>query len=201
MTQIAATDAALIRLLEGCGFPGVSIDSAPHEWDGAYTQRLLKSAPAIRVVFMGAEEFDGDRSTSLILNGKWTAYVVVGWNGADEKARRLGPDAGYDLLHRTASAIHSAVLMEADGVTRLTIASVTGLDILADSALDISNLWIGAVEISVELPLDLMPECIGPLDDFLEIRTTIDLPGGEPLPDVSDAGTLGDLPARVDLEQ
>ena len=55
MTQIAATDGALIRLLESCNFPGVDIASGPHEWDGGYVQRLLTSAPAIRVVFMGAE--------------------------------------------------------------------------------------------------------------------------------------------------
>ena len=183
MTQIAATDSAIIRLLESCNFPGVDVASGPHEWDGSYVQRLLTSAPAIRVVFMGADEYN-DQSTSLILAGKWAAYVVVGWNGADEKARRLGPDAGYDLLHRCASAIHNAVLMEEDG-SRLPIATVTGLDVLADGALDISNLWVGAVEISIELPLDLLEPCIGPLDDFLRVRGPLVVP--DPATDVAVA--------------
>ena len=170
MTQIYQTDSALIRLLQSCNFPGVDIASGPHEWDGGYIQRLLTSTPAIRVVFMGADEFTDSRtSTTLSMVGKWAAYVIVGWNGQNEKERRIGAGAGYDLLHRTASAIHSAILTDDNG-DRLPIASVTGLDVLADSALDLSNLWIAAVEISVELPLDLVPECVGPLDDFLRVR-------------------------------
>ena len=190
MTQIAATDGALIRLLEGCGFPGVDIASGPHEWDGGYVQRLLTSTPAIRVVFMGAEPYtDTDKSTTLSMAGKWAAYVIVGWNGQNEKERRIGAGAGHDLLHRTASALHSAILKDDNG-DRLPIASVTGLDVLADSALDLSNLWIAAVEISVELPLDLMPECTGPLDDFLRIR------GALVLPDPAE-----DIEIAVDLDQ
>ena len=139
---------------------------------------------------MGAEPFDDTASTTtLSMEGRWAAYVIVGWNGKDEQARRLGAGAGYDLLHRTASAVHSAILTDANG-DRLPIASVTGLDVLADSALDLSNLWIGAVEISIELPLDLMPECTGPLDDFLRIR------GPLVVPDPAD-----DIDIAVDLPQ
>ena len=190
MTQIVATDSALIRLLEGCGFPGVDIASGPHEWDGGYVQRLLTSTPAIRVAFLGAEPHTGTAtSTSLNMEGKWAAYVIVGWNGPNEKERRIGAGAGYDLLHRVASALHSAILTDDNG-DRLPIASVTGLDVLADSALDLSNLWIAAVEISVELPLDLMPECTGPLDDFLRVR------GPLVVPDPAD-----DIDLAVDLPQ
>ena len=190
MTQIAATDSALIRLLEGCGFPGVDIASGPHEWDGGYVQRLLTSTPAIRVVFMGAEPHsDTATSTSLNMLGRWSAYVIVGWHGKDETSRRLGQGGGLDLLHRCASALHAAILTDENG-DRLPIASVTGLDVLADSALDLSNLWIAAVEISVELPLDLMPECTGPLDDFLRIR------GPLVVPDPAD-----DIDIAVDLPQ
>ena len=183
MTQIYQTDSALIRLLQSCNFPEVDIASGPHEWDGGYVQRLLTSAPAIRVGFMGAEPFgDTATSTSLNMQGRWTAYVIVGWNGQDETARRLGQGGGLDLLHRCASALHSAILTDDNG-DRLPIASVTGLDVLADSALDISNLWIGAVEISVELPLDLMPVCSGPLDDFLKIRGPLVVP--DPADDIA----------------
>ena len=188
MTQIAATDSALSRKLKDCGFPGVDISSGPHEWDGGYVQRLLTSTPAIRVVFMGAEQFaNSATSTTLSMAGKWAAYVVVGWNGQNEKERRIGVGAGYDLLHRTASALHSAILTDEDG-SRLPIASVSGLDVLADSALDLSNLWIAAVEISIELPLDLMPECTGPLDDFLRVRGPLVMP--DPAEDIDIAVDL-----------
>ena len=199
MTQIAATDSALVRLLEDCNFPGVDVDTGPHAWDGAYVQGLLTSTPAVRVVFLGAEEFTG-LSTSLSMLGKWAAYVAVGWSAANEKERRLAESGGYDLLHRCASAIHSAVLKDTDG-SRLPIARVTGLDVLTNSALDLTQLWIGVVEISVELPLDLLPECIGPLDDFVRVRATFDIEGGKPTPDIADAGDAGDVPVRVDLSQ
>ena len=72
---------------------------------------------------------------------------------------------------------------------------------LTNSALDLAQLWIGVVEISIELPLDLLPECIGPLDDFVRVRATFDIEGGKPTPDIADAGDAGDVPVRVDLSQ
>ena len=201
MTQIAATDTAIVSLLDECGFPGVVVFSGPHEWDGNYVQKLLRSTPAIVVVFSGAEPYS-DPSTELILDGRWTCYVVAGWNGRDEEARRLGAGAGHDLLHRAAAALHNAVLKEPNG-DRLPITSVAGIEIVADAALDIANLWVAAVHVNVELPLPLLETdaCYGPLDDFLSIRGTIDLPGGEPAPDIADAGTEGDVPFRQDLPQ
>ena len=59
MTQIAATDEALVRLLDTCGFPpGVTVLSAPHEWDAGFVQRLLADVPAILVAFLGGEAYD-----------------------------------------------------------------------------------------------------------------------------------------------
>ena len=98
MTQIAATDDAIIRLLEGCAFPGVSILSCPHEWDGGYITRLLAVTPAVLVAFLGGD--DATESTSLSLAGKWGVYVCTGWNGQDQTSRRKGAGAGFDLAHR-----------------------------------------------------------------------------------------------------
>ena len=191
MTQISLTDAALVRLLDSCGFPGVDVASGPHEWEGAYVTRLLSAAPALRVVFLGAEEYDGDKTTELILAGQWAVYVVTGWNGKDQAARRLGAGAGYDLLHRAAAAMHSAILTEENG-ERLPISSVTGIEVLADSALDIANLWVGAISVVVELPLPLTESdaCFGPLDDWLRLR------GDLVMPDPAD-----DIDIAVDLPQ
>ena len=187
MTQIAATDDALIRLLEGCDLPGVTVMSAPHSWDSGYIQRLLTVTPAVLVAFVGAEPYaDTATSTTLALEGKWSCIAVTGWNGADQKARRLGAGAGLDLLHRAAAAIHGAILKEPNG-DRLPISHVEGIEVRADSATDIANLWIGEIAVSVELPLELMPAdaCYGPLDDFLKIRGDIDLP--DPADDIDIA--------------
>ena len=189
MKQIAATDAGIIRLLQDCNFPNVTIQSAPHTWDDGYIQRLLTSTPTILVAFAGAEPHSDDDSTSLNLAGRWGIYPCVGWNGQSEKDRRLAMGGGLDLLHRTASALHNAILREADG-SRLPMVSVVGLDVLTDGAVDIANLWIGAVEIKVKLPLDLLPECTGPLDDFLRVR------GPLVVPDPAD-----DIDIAVDLPQ
>ena len=204
MTQIAATDSALVRLIEGCNFPGVTVMSAPHEWDGGFVQRLLGDTPAILIAFLGAEPYD-DTKTSTVLEceGKWAAYVCVGWNGSDQKARRLGAGAGFDLMHRAAAVLHTARLLDENG-ENLPIVQVEGLGVETDSAVDLANLWIGSIAISVELPLVLDPgeRCYGPLDTFLEARFTIDLPdAGKPAPAIEDVGTEGDVPGRVAIPQ
>ena len=204
MTQIAATDEALVRLLEGCGFPGVTVKSVPHEWDPGFIQRLLGDVPALLVAFLGGEQYE-DTKTSTVLDvaGKWGVYVCSGWNGKDQEARRRGAGAGFDLMHRAASVLHTAILLDAKG-DRLPQVQVEGLGVETDSATDLANLWVGSIALNIDLPLELLPteDCYGPLDEFLQVRATIDLPGvGKPAPDIEDAGTEGDVPVRVDLPQ
>ena len=191
MTQIAETDSALVRLLDTCGFPGVTVLSAPHEWDAGFVSRLLTDVPAILVAFLGGEPFD-DTSTSALLDvsGKWAILVCTGWHGRDQAARRLGVGAGFDLMHRAASVLHGAVLADAKG-NRLPQVQVEGLGVETDSALDLANLWVGSIAVSVELPLELLPseDCYGPLDDFLRVRGDIDLP--DP---ATGIGIAADLP-------
>ena len=192
MTQIAATDEALVRLLDTCGFPGVTVLSSPHEWDAGFVQRLLTDVPAILVAFLGGEPFD-DTSTSTLLDvsGKWSILICTGWNGRDQAARRLGVGAGFDLMHRAAAVLHTAFLEDAKG-NRLPQVQVEGLGVETDSALDLANLWVGSIAVSVELPLELLESesCYGPLDDFLKIR------GPLVVPDPAD-----DIDIAVDLPQ
>ena len=192
MTQIAATDEAIVRLLDTCGFPGVQVFSGPHEWDNGYLQRLLASAPAIVVAFLGGEPYeDSKTSTVLDLEGKWGVYVCTGWNGMGQAERRNGAGAGLDLLHRAASVLHTAILTDAKG-NRLPIVQVEGIGVETDASLDISNLWVGSIAVTVELPLELLPteDCYGPLDDWLRIR------GPLVVPDPAD-----DIDIAVDLPQ
>ena len=139
MTQIAATDKALVRLLEGCDFPGVSVMSAPHEWDHGFVTRLLGDVPALLVAFVGGEAYDDTKtSTALDVAGKWSAYCVVGWHGAGQEERRLGAGAGFDLMHRAAAVLHTATLFDENG-ERLSQVRVEGLGVETDSSLDISE--------------------------------------------------------------
>ena len=178
MTQIALIDDALVRLLESCSFPGVTVMSAPHEWDNGFIRRLVSATPSVLIAFLGGEPYD-DTTTSTVLKlaGKWGAYVVVGWNGADQKARRTGAGAGFDLMHRAAAAIHTAILTEPNG-ERLPQTTVEGLQVRSDSAVDISNLWVGEIAVNVELTLELQESdaCYGPLDDFLRVRGPLVVP-------------------------
>ena len=191
MTAIAAADAGLVRLLTSCGLPGVVVESAPHDWSPGYQQRLLTVTPAILVCFTGANEFDDGSTTTLDLAGKWRCVVVVGWHGAGEKERRRGAGGGMDLLHRASAAAHGATLREENG-NAIQQSYVTGLEVLADSATDLSNLWIAAFNVTVRLPLPLLEgdACYGPLDDFLKVR------GPLVMPDPAD-----DVDLAVDLPQ
>ena len=75
---------------------------------------------------------------------------------------------------------------------RLPIASVAGIEVYTDSAVDISNLWVAGIKVSVELPLELLESeaCYGPLDDFIRVR------GPLVVPDPAD-----DIDLAVDLPQ
>ena len=192
MTQIANTDEAIVRLLETCGFPGVTVLSAPHGWDNGYIQRLFNDVPALLVAFLGGEPFDDTKtSTVLDLAGKWGVYCAVGWNGVGQKERRRGVGAGFDLMHRAASVLHTAILTDAKG-NRLPQVQVEGLGVETDSAVDLANLWVGSIALNIELPLELLPteDCYGPLDDFLKIR------GPLVVPDPAD-----DIDIAVDIPQ
>ena len=204
MTQIAATDEALVRLLNTCGFPGVTVLSAPHSWDSGFIARLFGDVPALLVAFLGGEAY-GDTKTSTVLDlaGKWGIYVCTGWNGSDQKARRLGAGAGFDLMHRAASVLHTEILTDANG-NRLPQVQVEGLGVETDSAVDLANLWVGSIALSIDLPLELVPSesCYGPLDDYLKTGVTFDLPGGHEFdPDTDEIGVDGDVAAEIDMPQ
>ena len=190
MTQIAATDQALVRLLVTCAFPGVQVFSGPREWDNGYLQRLLGVTPAIVVAFLGGEPYEDSKTSNvLVLDGKWGVYICTGWNGKGQEERRLGAGSGLDLLHRAASVLHTAILLDEHG-GRLPIAQVEGIGVETDASLDISNLWVGSIAVSVELPLELQPseDCYGPLDDFLKIRGPLVVP--DPADDIDIAVDL-----------
>lgn len=205
MTQIAATDDALVRLLDSCGFPGVTVQSAPHEWDSGFVQRLLTATPALLVAFVGAEPFDDTRTAAVLdVRGKWSIYVCTGWNGRDQAARRLGVGAGFDLMHRAAAVLHRARLIDGNG-NNLPFSEVEGIGVESDAVLDVGNLWVGTVMVEVELPLELLESesCYGPLDDFLRAGLSIDLPGEGK--DAPAPGRIGegdsDLDGRFDIPQ
>ena len=200
MSQIEDTENALLALLGDCQLPAeISIDSAPNAWSGNYVRELLTSTPAVRLAFLGAEPYS-EQLTTLNLKARWGVYVVVGWSAADQSQRRLGADAGYDLVSRVAPILHRAPLKDPAGLA-LPFPEVNGIEVITDAPMDAAHLWVAEILIEIELPLDIPEPCQGPLDDWLRFRATIDLPGGEPLPDIGDAGTAGDVPLQVDLPQ
>ena len=106
-------------------------------------------------------------------------------------------------MHRAAAAIHTAILTEPNG-ERLPQTIVEGIGVETDAALDISNLWVGSIAVSVELPLELLEgdACYGPLDDYLKTGLTIDIEGGHEFdPDADRIGVDGDVAAEIDMPQ
>ena len=190
MTQIALIDDALVGLLESCALPSTTVLSSPHEWDNGFIQRLLTITPAVLVSWAGAEPFV-DNATSLQLLGKWSVTVATGWNGQDQKGRRLGAGSGLDLMHRAGAAIHTATLKEPNG-DDLPQTRVVGMRVLTDSSVDLVNLWVAEIAVEINLDLELLEgdACYGPLDDFLRVR------GPLVVPDPAD-----DLDLAVDLPQ
>ena len=137
------------------------------------------------------------------MEGKWSILICTGWNGHDQASRRLGVGAGFDLMHRAAASLHTAILTDASG-NRLPQVQVEGLGVETDSALDLANLWVGSIAVSVELPLELLEgdACYGPLDDYLKTAATFDIPDGHEFdPDTEEIGVDGDLASRFDQPQ
>ena len=125
----------------------------------------------------------------------------MGWHGRDGEARRRAVGGGYDLVARVAPVVHNA-LLEDSANQRLPIPAVVSIENITDSAVDLSNLWITAVEIEIELPLDIPADCEGPLSDWLTWRGGIDIEGGKPKPATAeDAYAEADVPTGGDLDQ
>ena len=115
--------------------------------DSGFVQRLIPQTPAVMLAFLGAQPHaDSASSTSLNLTATWGAYCIVGWQGQTEEQRRLAVDAGYDIVARVAPILHNAII-EDPVQQRLPIPSVTGIETLTDSSLDVVNLWVCKVQV------------------------------------------------------
>ena len=189
-TQIADTENALLDLLRECQLPSQThIGSAPSRWDMGFIQRLIPTTPAVLISFLGAEPHADRLQTSLNLNASWGVYAVIGWNGNTQEQRRLAVDGGYDIVGRVAPILHNAPIMD-PAQQRLPFPQVTKIEVLTDSSVDVSNLWVCEMLVEIELPLEIPEPCIGPLDDFLRVR------GPLVVPDPAD-----DIDIAVDLPQ
>ena len=202
MSQIGETEAALMRLLESCQLPtGTAVLTGPHEWSGQYVQNLIPSSPCILLVFLGARAHRGRRDNLPGVEGDVGGVLLRRLGRRHGRAAPARVGGGYDLVSRVAPVIHNAP-MEDSAKQRLPFPTVTGIENITDSSLDIGNLWIMAVEISIELPLDIPVDCTGPLEDWLTWRGGIDVPGGKPKPATAeDAFTDADVPVGGDLDQ
>ena len=102
------------------------------------------------------------------------------------------------------SVLHTAWLFGRTWRAAGASAFVEGLGVETDSAIDISNLWVGSIALDINLPLDLDPSelCYGPLDAFLRVRGGFDIEGGKDRPaTAADAFQDADLPIGTDLDQ
>ena len=190
MTIALAEDWLVARCKEELG-ADFNVDTGPGDWDGSYLKNLIRSLPAVRIVWDGGSARD---STSLSFDGTWTFYVVSGWAGQDQAHRRRAAAQGaYVILTALANRFHNAPMNdendepEVEGAGRMRVA-------------EIANEWSGewdrvgvaiyALVIEQELPLEL------PIDpnitDWLRTHVDYDLPGvGEDVDAESDIGFVG----------
>lgn len=118
--------------------------------------------------------------------------------------RRLATDGGYDLVGRVAPILHGAMLTTENGnrIDLPTLPVVTAIEVLTDAALDQANPWAAGVRVQVELRLPIPDDCEGPLDDWLRVGASFDIPHGKPAPAVERIGEGdADLDSRFDLPQ
>ena len=187
--SISKIEAAMVALIDDCTPDGVSVASGPAEWSGLYTQRLLGELPAIRVVFLGGEV---ENSTYVSLDANFIVYVVVGWRGQDDDARRHGAGMAYELLHNVIPLLHSCDLEDEQG-NRLSRLTVENVETLTDAPSDTMSLAVYAVTVVAQIPMDPDPVALKQrLDDFLTMGHDLDLPG---------EGEAVDLPGITSIPQ
>ena len=103
--MIAVTEAELVKLAADC-LSTVDVQSGPGALDGGYIQRLLNNLPAARICFLGADTPEPP-STDLTVDASWAALIFTGWQGGDERSRRIGVDAAYAIISRLAPIYHN----------------------------------------------------------------------------------------------
>ena len=198
--MIAETEAALVKLAADCLGDAVDVASGPGSLDGGYVTKLLGSLPAVRVVFLGADD-PQPSAHELTMQANWAVLVFTGWNGQDEEMRRIGTTAAYAILARLSAIYHHAALTDENG-NRLSLCATLEIENLWSSAWDLANVAVYSLGLQTELELDIADEDLkGALDDWLRVGASFSIPGGEPRPDIADAGEAGDIASRFDLPQ
>ena len=186
--MITKTEAALVKLAADC-LQTVDCASGPGNLDGAYITRLLGNLPAVRIVFLGGSN-PSPASTALTVDASWSALVFTGWEGGDERSRRIGVDAANAIIARLAAIYHSVLLKDETGepISRIEVHDIENL---WSSAWDLANVAVYSITLESDLILDIAPEDLkGALDDFLRVR------GPLVVPDPAD-----DIDIAVDLPQ
>ena len=167
-----------------------SIESGPGDWTDRYLQSIVKTMPAVRVAFHAAEAVN---STALSVDSRWSVYILNGWS-KDQAARRR--DTGSAIgVYRAASLLaprlhqHMIDLDEEE----TTVVRVTEIANLWNGELDIWQLTLLAIEVTVRLPLNINQDIDG-FDDFL--RVGVDW-------DIRDEGddAVVDLPGQFEIPQ
>ena len=167
------------------------------------------------MVFDGGTAADG---TSLTLDATWTFYVVTGWKGGDQTARRRAATTGaYAILQVLLVRLHNTNMGERQYSAKGTGSLVPNIPALDDlegfgriRVTDITNegsgewervgVTIWSLEIEQNIPLELPVD--ENLADWLRTNATFDIPEGDEFdPDTDEIGVDGDLPSRFDMPQ
>ena len=165
-----------------------SIESGPGQWSERYLQSVVKTMPAVRVAFLGADPRD---ETALTVDGDWEIYILNGWSKDRDALRRAkGTTTGlFRAACLLAARIHRKPIIIADDDR--TFAEVVDISNSWRGELDIWQLSLIGIGVTVPLALD---EKVDPstIDDFLRAGVDFDLP---------DEGATVDLEAVIDIPQ
>ncbi len=160
-----------------------SIESGPGEWSQAYLERVIKSAPAIRVVWEGGEA--QEPANELTVLSRWTVYVVTRWDGSRRNAR-LDPARGaYRACELLAPILHNSKIPD------IGLIRVTGIANLWGERIDRGGVAAYGIGLGIPIPLDPdEPALAGNFHDFLTAGIDWNLPGVGENVDTTDTVTL-----------
>ena len=196
MTIAAAEDWLLAVIRDEMG-SAVNVDTGPYDWSGEYLKKLIRDLPAVRVVWDGGTAAD---ATSVSLAVTWTLYVVTGWQGENQEARRRAASNGaYVMLAALTNRLHNLNMADAqfsasgtrvteavEGAGRLRLSEIVNE---GGSEWDRVGIAIYSIVLDHQMPLEF-EAAAGTVDDWLGGDVDFDRPGTVPDPDLEGTYTI-----------
>lgn len=117
--MIAAIEDDIIAVVKAAiGNKLRTVDSLPGDWDADMLRRLLLSAPAVYVAFLGGPKIK-EADAVVGIDGRWSLFAITG-HASGNAARRRGDGreiGAYEIIERLVPRLHNRTVPDVGTMT------------------------------------------------------------------------------------